>query len=53
MKTEKKTIQKGIRFTESDCEKIKKAAEDANRTEADFMRLAILEYIKIIENMKK
>ena len=53
MKTEKRLIQKGIRFTETEAEKIKKAAEAAQRTEADFMRLAILEYMKIVENMKK
>ncbi len=53
MKTEKRQIQKAIRFTEEEYRQIEEAAEEEQRNECDFMRLAIMEYIRIRKNIKR
>lgn len=52
MNVEKRTIFKGIKLTESEWKEIQKAAKEADRKDAEFMRLAIMRYIDILKKSK-
>ena len=52
MNDEKRTIFKGIKLTETEWKEIQKAAKEAERKDAEFMRLAIMRYIDILKKSK-
>lgn len=49
---QKRDIKKLIRFTEDEWKTISKAAEKAERKDADYMRRAILKYIEFTKEEK-
>lgn len=52
MENEKRTIFKGIKLTPSEWAKIQEAAKKAERKDAEFIRIATMRYIEIIEKAK-